>query len=135
MDTGSNGHPVFILGCSKSPLQSRVQCISPIRGLQGHLPHRAVCMRKMTCECYCSGKKLHFVNTFNTTKSKTLACSPELSFLLSFDDITSYILAGHANRALHLLKLQYFGRLIRRADSLEMTLMLGKIGGEGGDRR
>ena len=58
-----------------------------------------------------------------------------LSFLISFDDITSYILAGHANRALHLLKLQYFGRLIRRADSLEMTLMLGKIGGKGGDRR
>ena len=27
------------------------------------------------------------------------------------------------------LKLHYFGYLIRRADSLEMTLMLGKIGG------
>ena len=31
------------------------------------------------------------------------------------------------------LKLQYFGHLIRRADSLEKTLMLGKIGG--GKRR
>ena len=31
------------------------------------------------------------------------------------------------------LKLQYFGHLIRRADSLEMTLMLGKI--EGRKRR
>ena len=31
------------------------------------------------------------------------------------------------------LKLQYFGHLIRRTDSLEMTLMLGKI--EGGRRR
>ena len=31
------------------------------------------------------------------------------------------------------LKLQYFGYLIRRADSLEKTLMLGKI--EGGRRR
>ena len=31
------------------------------------------------------------------------------------------------------LKLQYFGRLMRRADSLEKTLMLGKI--EGGRRR
>ena len=31
------------------------------------------------------------------------------------------------------LKLQYFGHLIRRADSLENTLMLGKI--EGGRRR
>ena len=31
------------------------------------------------------------------------------------------------------LKLQYFGHLIRRADSLEETLILGKI--EGGRRR
>ena len=31
------------------------------------------------------------------------------------------------------LKLQYFGHLMRRADSLEKTLMLGKI--EGGKRR
>ena len=31
------------------------------------------------------------------------------------------------------LKLQYFGHLIRRADSLEKTLMLGKI--DGGSRR
>ena len=31
------------------------------------------------------------------------------------------------------LKLQYFGNLIRRTDSLEKTLMLGKI--EGGRRR
>ena len=27
------------------------------------------------------------------------------------------------------LKLQYFGHLMRRVDSLEKTLMLGKIGG------
>ena len=27
------------------------------------------------------------------------------------------------------LKLQYFGHLMQRADSLEKTLMLGKIGG------
>ena len=34
------------------------------------------------------------------------------------------------------LKLQYFGHLMRRADSLEKTLMLGEIGagGEGDDR-
>ena len=31
------------------------------------------------------------------------------------------------------LKLQYFGHLMRRSDSLEKTLMLGKI--EGGKRR
>ena len=34
------------------------------------------------------------------------------------------------------LKLQYFGHLIRKTDSFEKTLMLGKIeaGGEGDDR-
>ena len=34
------------------------------------------------------------------------------------------------------LKLQYFGLLMQKTDSLEKTLMLGKIeaGGEGGDR-
>ena len=34
------------------------------------------------------------------------------------------------------LKLQYFGHLMRRTDSFEKTLMLGKIevGGEGDDR-
>ena len=32
------------------------------------------------------------------------------------------------------LKLQYFGHLMRRADSLEKTLMLGKIEGRGDDR-
>ena len=30
---------------------------------------------------------------------------------------------------LKLMKLQYFGRMMRRADSLEKTLMLGKIAG------
>ena len=35
------------------------------------------------------------------------------------------------------LKLQYFAHLMRRTDSLEMTLMLGRLkaGGEGDDRR
>ena len=35
-----------------------------------------------------------------------------------------------------MLKLQYFGHLMQRTDSLEKTLMLGKIegGGEGGNR-
>ena len=32
------------------------------------------------------------------------------------------------------LKLQYFGHLMRRANSLEKTLMLGKAGGGGDDR-
>ena len=37
---------------------------------------------------------------------------------------------GHSQGGLRLkLKLQYFGHLMRRADSLEKTLMLGKIEG------
>ena len=32
------------------------------------------------------------------------------------------------------LKLQYFGHLMRRTDSLKKALMLGKIEGEGDDR-
>ena len=32
------------------------------------------------------------------------------------------------------LKFQYFGHLMQRADSLEKTLMLGEIEGEGDDR-
>ena len=32
------------------------------------------------------------------------------------------------------LKLQYFGHLMQRTDSLEKTLMLGKARGEGDDR-
>ena len=31
------------------------------------------------------------------------------------------------------LKLQYFGQFVRRVDSLEKTLMLGGIGGAGGE--
>ena len=39
-------------------------------------------------------------------------------------------IGGHVNRGLMLkLKLQYFGHLMRRADSFEKTLMLGKIEG------
>ena len=33
------------------------------------------------------------------------------------------------------VKLQYFGHLMRRVDSLEKTLMLGVIGGREGDAR
>ena len=44
-------------------------------------------------------------------------------------EISEYLLEGLMQK----VKLQYFGHLIRQADSLEKTLMLGKI--EGGRRR
>ena len=42
---------------------------------------------------------------------------------------TDYLLEGL------MLKLQYFGHLIQRADSLEKTLMLGNIEGRGRRQR
>ena len=52
----------------------------------------------------------------------------------SSQSILKEISPGCSLEALMLkLKLQYFGHLMRRADSLEKTLMLGKI--EGGRRR
>ena len=48
----------------------------------------------------------------------------------SNQSILKEINAGHSLEGLMLkLKLQYFGHLMRRADSLEKTLMLGKIEG------
>ena len=43
-------------------------------------------------------------------------------------------LAYSLERLMLKLKLQYFGHLMRRADSLEKILMLGKTEGEGGKR-
>ena len=68
-------------------------------------------------------------NLGKKTKTKThdlclQSCNPEISPGISLE--------GMMLR----LKLQYFGHLMRRVDSLEKTLMLGGIGvgGEGDDR-
>ena len=54
--------------------------------------------------------------------------------MISNQSILKEISPEHSLQGLMLkLKLQYFGHLMRRADSLEKTLMLGKI--EGGRRR
>ena len=60
-------------------------------------------------------------NQSNFLKSKHQAVLKEIS--------PEYSLEGLMLK----LKLQYFGHLMRRTDSLEKTLMLGKI--EGGRRR
>ena len=53
----------------------------------------------------------------------------------SNQSILKEICPGYSLEGLMLkLKLQYFGLLIKRADSLEKTLMLLKAGGEGDDR-
>ena len=43
---------------------------------------------------------------------------------------SAVILAPPKNKIMLKLKLQYFGHLMRRVDSLEKTLMLGGIGGK-----
>ena len=60
-----------------------------------------------------------------------------LDFRRSNQSILKEISPGYSLEGLMLqLKLQYFGHLMRRVDSLEKTLMLGGIGagGEGDDR-
>ena len=62
-----------------------------------------------------------------------------LSFLYSptLISILKEISPGISSEGMMLkLKLQYFGHLMRRVDSLEKTLMLGGVGagGEGDDR-
>ena len=58
----------------------------------------------------------------------------EKKFFFPFPNLLKEISAEYSLEGLMLkLKLQYFGHLMRKTDSLEKTLMLGKI--EGGRRR
>ena len=79
---------------------------------------RAECQRIDAFELWCCRRLLRVPWTARrSTQSILKEISPE------------YSLEGLMLK----LKLQYFGHLMQRADSLEKTLMLGKI--EGGDRR
>ena len=80
-----------------------------------------------------------------------ISCSPRTSCSLSLTDPNVWDFSGSCGKGslkdllkeisleysseglMFKLKLQYFGHLMQRADSLEKTLMLGKI--EGGRRR
>ena len=62
------------------------------------------------------------------TLESTLDCKESKQFILK-EISHEYSLEGLMLK----LKLQYFGHLMQRTDSLEKTLMLGKI--EGGRRR
>ena len=49
------------------------------------------------------------------------------SFIISWNDFSEAFISNYLLEGLTLkLKLQYFGFLMQRADSLEKTLMLGK---------
>ena len=78
-------------------------------GCQGWTEKKAECQRIDVFELWCWKKLLRVPWTARKSKSILKKISPE------------YSLEG--------LKLQYFGHLIQRTDSLEKTLMLGKIEG------
>ena len=83
---------------------------------------KAECQRIDAFELWCWRRLLRVPWTARRSNQSTLKISPGCS-------LEGLILK---------LKLQYFGQLMRRADSLEKTLMLGKIelreGEEGDDR-
>ena len=75
---------------------------------------KAECWRIDAFELWCWRRLLRVPWTARRSNQSTLKeISPEYSW----------------ERLMLKLKLQYFGHLIRRTDSLEKTLMLGKIGG------
>ena len=79
---------------------------------------KAECRRIDACELWCWRRLLRVPWTARRSSQSILKeLSPGCSL----------------NRLMLKLKLQYFGHLMQRADSLEKTLMLGKI--EGGRRR
>ena len=69
----------------------------------------------------------------NIQKTKIMASGPITSWQIDGEtvvDLLKEISPGISLEGMMLkLKLQYFGHLLRRADSLEKTLMLGGIGG------
>ena len=77
---------------------------------------------------------LSFKPTFSLstfTFIKRLFSSSSLSSIRVVSSVLKEISPGCSLEGLMLkLKLQYFGHLMRRADSLEKTLMLGGIGGK-----
>ena len=75
---------------------------------------KAECQRIDAFELWCQRRLLRVPWTSRRSKQSILKeISPE----------------GSLEGLMLKLKLQYFGHLMRRADSLEKTLMLGKIGG------
>ena len=87
---------------------------------------------------YCSLQHQTFLSQPDTSTSEPHLCfGPTPSFFLKIflhsSPVVYWILEQSLEGLMPKLKLQYFGHLMRRVDSLEKTLMLGKI--EGGRRR
>ena len=67
----------------------------------------------------------HGIKSKNSGERKGVVSKEVMLTLYLFSNNKSYSLEGLMPK----LKLQYFGHLIQRTDSLEKTLMLGKIEG------
>ena len=82
-------------------------------GCESWTVKKAECRRIDACELWCWRRLLRVPCTARRSNQSILKISPGIS------------LEGMMLK----LKLQYFGHLMQRADSLEKTLMLGGIGG------
>ena len=84
---------------------------------------------KTPSEVYQRGGSFNYIPWY-ALQNKTYSCIRRSNQSTLKEISPEYSLEGR------MLKLQYSGHLIRRTDSLEKTLMLGKInaGGEGDDR-
>ena len=89
--------------------------VSPVvmYGCESWTVKKAECRRIDAFELWCWGRHLRVPWTARRSSPSILKISPGCSL----------------ERLMLKLKLQYFGHLIRKVDSLEKTLMLGGIGG------
>ena len=106
-----------------------------------HLPTKVHIVKAMVfpvvmceCESWTIKKAEHWIDVFELWCWRTLLRVFSWAVRRSNQSILKGINSEYSLQGLMLkLNLQYFGHLMRRTDSLEKTLMLGKI--EGGRRR
>ena len=107
-----------LLKSRDNTLPTKIHLVKAMYGCEGWTIKKAECQRIDAFELWCWRRLLRVLWT---TRRSNQSLLKEIS--------PKYSLEGLMLK----LKLQYFGQLMRRADSLEKALMLGKI--EGGRRR
>ena len=98
---------------TKVPLVKAMVFPVVMYGCKSWIVKKAECRKKDAFELWCWRRLLRVPWTARSNQSILKQISPECSL----------------ERMMLKLKLQYFGHLMRRVDSLEKTLMLGGIGG------
>ena len=117
-----------ILKSRDIPLPTKVRLVKAMvfpvvmYGCESWTVKKAECQRIDTCELWCWRRLLRVPWTARRSNPWTARRSKQ--------SILKEISPGNSLEGMMLkLKLQYFGHLMRRVDSLENTLMLGGIGG------